>query len=551
MGFAWSLRSHQKFAIFLITGLFPLIVTVSRHRGSGTEIINRIRQRVHARPMAACTAFKLICVDHMSGYFMGKVRTRFAPSPTGFLHVGGLRTALYNYLLAKKEGGEFVLRIEDTDQSRKVDGAVENIVDTLAWAGIRYDEGPGREGDYGPYIQSQRINLYQKYANQLVGEHKAYYCFCSPERLKEVREKQSAAKLTTSYDRHCRNLPQEDVREKLKQGEHHVIRMKVPLDGELTFTDLIRGSVTIAHKVLDDQVILKSDGYPTYHLAVVVDDHFMKITHVIRGEEWLSSTPKHVILFGHFGWEVPQFAHLPLLLNPDKSKLSKRQGDVAVEDYRRKGYLKEALVNFVAFLGWNPGGERELFSLDELSREFSLDRVGNSGAVFNIEKLDWLNFEYLRRKSETELLQNLREQLAASTFDKKNFDDAYLLKVISAMRERVTFVKDFVEKSPYFFQAPVQFDDDVVKKRWKQGSPAQLRELAGQFSRMEHSNKEDFETVLHQTAESMRISNSDLIHPLRLAVSGVGSGPGLFDILFILGKEESVRRINSAIERLR
>ncbi len=481
---------------------------------------------------------------------MDRVRTRFAPSPTGYLHVGGLRTALYNYLLAKKEGGAFILRIEDTDQSRKVEGAVQNIIDTLAWAGIQYDEGPGIEGDYGPYIQSQRINLYQKYANQLVEEHKAYYCFCSPERLKEVREKQSAAKLTTSYDRHCRNLPQEEVAEKLKRGGQHVIRMKVPLEGELTFTDLIRGDVTIAHKVLDDQVILKSDGYPTYHLAVVVDDHFMKITHVIRGEEWLSSTPKHVILFNHFGWEVPQFAHLPLLLNPDKSKLSKRQGDVAVEDYRRKGYLKEALVNFVAFLGWNPGGERELFTLDELSKEFSLERVGNSGAVFNIEKLDWLNFEYLRKKTGAELLQSLRDQLALSEFGGKHFEDAYLMSVIGIMRERVTFVKDFVEKSPYFFQAPLQYEADVVKKRWKRESPVQLKELAAEFSRMLDPKKEDYEAALHRVAASMKVHNSDLIHPLRLAVSGMGSGPGLFDILFVLGKEETIARIHSAIERV-
>ena len=481
---------------------------------------------------------------------MSTVRTRFAPSPTGFLHVGGLRTALYNYLLSKKEGGTFVLRIEDTDQSRKVDGAVQNIIDTLEWAGLHYDEGPGREGDYGPYIQSQRVNLYQKYAHQLVEEEKAYYCFCSPERLKEVREKQLAAKLTTSYDRHCRDLPKKEIAGKLKQGEQHVIRMKVPLEGELTFADIIRGEVTIAHKILDDQVILKSDGYPTYHLAVVVDDHCMKISHVIRGEEWLSSTPKHVILFNHFGWEVPQFAHLPLLLNPDKSKLSKRQGDVAVEDYRRKGYLKEALVNFVAFLGWNPGDERELFTLEELSKEFSLERVGNSGAVFNIEKLDWLNFEHLRKKPDAEVLQILKDQLAQSGFGGKNYSDAYLLNVISAMRERVTFVKDFIEKSPYFFQAPSLYDEDVKRKRWKQESPAQLKELAEEFSHLENPKKEDYEAALHRAAAAMKASNSDLIHPLRLAVSGVGSGPGLFDILFVLGKEETIRRISLAIERL-
>ena len=326
--------------------------------------------------------------------------------------------------------------------------------------------------------------------------------------------------------------------------------MKIPLEGEVTFSDLIRGSVTISHKILDDQVILKSDGYPTYHLAVVVDDHFMKITHVIRGEEWLSSTPKHVILFDYFGWELPKFAHLPLLLNPDKSKLSKRQGDVAVEDYRSKGYLKDALVNFVALLGWNPGDERELFTLEELAKEFSLERVGNSGAVFNIEKLDWMNFEHLRRKPDPEVLQLLRAELSKSDFKDRPFDDSYLLGVIHTMRERVSFVKDFVAGSPYFFRAPLNYDADVVKKRWKSVSPGYLRELANAFSRLQVPHKENYEEALHAIAELLKIGNGDLIHPLRLAVSGTGSGPGLYDILEILGKEEVLKRIDAAIERL-
>ena len=481
---------------------------------------------------------------------MNMVRTRFAPSPTGFLHVGGLRTALYNYLFSKKEGGALVLRIEDTDQSRKVEGAMENLIDTLEWAGVRYDEGPGREGAFGPYIQSQRITLYQKYAHQLVEDGKAYYCFCSAERLKEVRERQMAAKLPTSYDRRCRNLQPQVIREKLKEGDPHVIRMKVPLEGELTSTDIIRGDVTISHTILDDQVILKTDGYPTYHLAVVVDDHFMKISHVIRGEEWLSSTPKHVLLFNYFGWELPQFAHLPLLLNPDKSKLSKRQGDVAVEDYRLKGYLKEALVNFVAFLGWNPGDERELFTLEELAKQFSLERVGNSGAVFNIEKLDWLNFEHLRKKPGTEVLLMLRDQLKKSEVAGQSFDDAYLLNVIAAMRERVSFVKDFMEKSGFFFKAPQNYDPEVLKKRWKPESASLLKGLVKEFAGLTTPGKEDYESALHSAAGKLSVSNGELIHPLRLAVSGTGSGPGLFDILFVLGKEETIRRINSAIERL-
>jgi glutamyl-tRNA synthetase len=481
---------------------------------------------------------------------MSSVRTRFAPSPTGFLHVGGLRTALYSYLFAKKMNGSFILRIEDTDRSRKVEGAMENLIETLHWSGVEFDEGPGKEGDFGPYIQSQRLSLYQYYAHQLVEEGKAYYCFCTPERLEQVRQKQIAAKVSPSYDRHCRNFSKEETEKRRKAGEAFVIRMKVPLDGELTFTDLIRGDVTIAYKILDDQVILKSDGYPTYHLAVVVDDHLMKISHVIRGEEWLPSTPKHVLLYQFLGWELPQFAHLPLLLNPDKSKLSKRQGDVAVEDYRLKGYLKEALVNFVAFLGWNPGDEREIFSLEELVNEFSLERVGKSGAVFNIEKLDWMNFEHLRRKPDSEVLCMLKEKLALSAFDNKDFSDAYLLSVISAMRERVTFVKDFIEKSPYFFQAPAGYDAEVVKKRWKQESSLYLKKLTGEISSLENPKKEDYEAALHRTAELLQVKKSDLIHPLRLAVSGMGAGPGLFDILCILGKEETIRRMNSAIERV-
>ena len=479
-----------------------------------------------------------------------QVRVRFAPSPTGYLHVGGLRTALYNYLFARRNGGQFVLRIEDTDQARRVEGAMENLISTLNWAGVHYDEGPDRPGPFGPYIQSQRLDIYHRHAKELVEKGKAYHCFCSPERLEEVRNRQSAAKERASYDRHCRDLKREEVQARLNSGERNVIRMKVPLSGELTFNDLIRGDVTIAFDVLDDQVLLKSDGFPTYHLGVVVDDHLMEISHVIRGEEWLPSTPKHILLYQFFEWQLPQFAHLPLLLNPDKSKLSKRQGDVAVEDYRAKGYLKEAIINFIAFLGWNPGGERELFSMDELVNEFSLDRVGKSGAVFNVEKLDWLNFQHLRKKSDQEVLSMLKECLAGSAFAGRQFDDQYLGSVITAMRERASFVKDFVEKCPYFYQAPDQYDPEVVKKRWKPESSQQLRALVDRLAALSSPKKEDFEAALHQAAEELKVKPSELIHPLRLAVSGMGAGPGLYDILIILGKDEVIRRIHSAIEKL-
>ncbi|MCX6142824.1 MAG: glutamate--tRNA ligase [Ignavibacteriales bacterium] len=479
-----------------------------------------------------------------------QIRVRFAPSPTGYLHVGGLRTALYNYLFAKHHDGKFVLRIEDTDQARRVEGAVENLIATLDWAGIRFDEGPGRDGGYGPYVQSERLEIYRKHADDLIKKGFAYRCFCTPERLEEIRQRQNAAKLSTSYDRHCRDLAADEVERRLNAGERNVIRMKVPLEGVLTFEDIIRGTVAIAHEVLDDQVIIKSDGFPTYHLAVVVDDHLMAISHVIRGEEWLPSTPKHILLYKFFGWELPKFAHLPLLLNPDKSKLSKRQGDVAVEDYRSKGYFKEAIVNFVAFLGWNPGDEREIFSLEELVREFSLERVGKSGAVFNVEKLNWLNFEYLKRMPEAEVLRLLKAYLAQSPYAGQLLDDHFLLSVIRAMRERATFIKDLVEKSPYFFERPTQYDQDVVKKRWKPETGSQMKRLLEEFAQLQNPGKEHFESALHKAAESLQIKTSELIHPLRLAVSGVGAGPGLYDILAIIGKEETIHRLSAAIEKL-
>ncbi len=485
------------------------------------------------------------------------VRVRFAPSPTGFLHVGGLRTALFNFLFARKTGGKFILRIEDTDRTRYVEGAVENLIKTLHWAGLEYDEGPIAGGDYGPYVQSERTDIYKKHIEILLEKRVAYRCFCTPERLEQMRKEQEKKRLSPKYDRRCLLLSEKEVQDSIASGKPFVVRMKVPEHVPVRFSDIIRGEVEFMSDRVDDQVLLKSDGYPTYHLANVVDDHLMKISHVIRGEEWLSSTPKHVLLYEFFGWELPKFAHLPLLLNPDRSKLSKRQGDVAVEDYRAKGYLKEALVNFIALLGWNPGDEREIFTLEELEKEFSLERVNKSGAVFNIEKLNWLNFQHLRRKPDTEVLAMLKEYLTHSqnslqfTVHSSQFDDQYLLSVIGAMRARVTFVKDFVEKSPYFFQAPKAYDPAVVKKRWNQQTPEHLKVLVDEFSQLVSPQKKDYEAALHRAAESSKIGNGGLIHPLRLAVSGMGEGPGLFDIVLILGKEETIRRINLAIERIK
>jgi glutamyl-tRNA synthetase len=481
---------------------------------------------------------------------LSQVRVRFAPSPTGYLHVGGLRTALYNYLFARRHNGVFILRIEDTDRARYVEGAVENLVQTLRWAGIEYDEGPEKGGTAGPFVQSERLALYQEHAAQLVKSGAAYYAFDTPEELDAMRKAQEKEKLTPKYDRRALRLAPADVKAKLDAGLPSVVRMKVPDQPTVAFDDIVRGRVEFASTQIDDQVLLKSDGYPTYHLANVVDDHLMGITHVIRGEEWLSSTPKHVLLYTFFGWEMPQFAHLPLLLNPDKSKLSKRQGDVAVEDYKKKGFLPEALVNFVAFLGWNPGDEREMFTLDELVREFTLERVGKSGAVFNLDKLNWLNFQYLKRKPDAELFALLRESLRDSPFAGNTYDDAYLLRVINAMRERVTFVRELIDNSPYFFAPPSAYDPPTVKKRWKPETSSHLKALAEEFSRLENSGQKEFEDALQRTAESLKLQNGDLIHPLRLAVSGTGSGPGLYDLLSILGKDETIKRVNAALARI-
>ena len=476
------------------------------------------------------------------------VRVRFAPSPTGFLHVGGLRTALYNFLFARHAGGKFILRVEDTDQNRKVEGAMENLIETLHWSGVDYDEGPNKGGPFGPYIQSERVAIYRDHARRLLNDGNAYYCFCSPERLAQVRQRQVEMNMPPSYDRHCRDLPREDSMKRAAAGEPHVVRMKVPIGGEMTFDDLIRGHVTIAYKVLDDQVLLKSDGYPTYHLAVVVDDHLMQISHVIRGEEWISSTPKHILLYQYFRWSQPAFAHLPLLLNPDRTKLSKRQGDVAVEDYRAKGYLRDAIVNFVAFLGWNPGDEREIFSMDDLIKEFTLERVGKAGAVFNIEKLNWLNQQHVRRES--------NEALAGTVLTLINErgmsvpDTSYVLRVVALMKERVTFVKDYVEFGDYFFKEPETYDAEGRKKYWEPETSGRILSLADRLHGLDEFNHDSIEESVKAFAEQSGIKPAKLIHPTRLAVSGRSVGPGLYEMMELIGREKVVERMRRAAKAL-
>lgn len=491
------------------------------------------------------------------------VRSRFAPSPTGFLHVGGLRTALYAYLAAKQTGGQFLLRIEDTDRERFVAGGTENILKSLYWAGIVPDEGvklsdDGRivqTGDCGPYIQSERLPVYQKYAQELVDKGNAYYCFCSGERLEQLRQKQQAEKQPTGYDGLCAHLDPKEAAKRVAAGAKHVIRMKMPKEGETAFHDLVRGEIRFDNRLLDDQVLIKSDGFPTYHLAVVVDDHLMKITRVVRGEEWISSTPKHLQLYRYFGWTPPQFAHLPLLLNADKSKLSKRQGDVAVEDYRRRGYLPSAVVNFVAFLGWNPGDEREVFSLSELVREFKMEKINKAGAVFNLEKLDWYNKEYLKKIDDVKLAELARpflesDSAIAEIISAKKYGADYLAKIVALEKERVSTLAEIPAAVKFIFVLP-EYPAAILV--WKKSSAEEaknnivrLKELLNTFS-VQTWNRDSLESKIGEWVKVNNLANGPVLWPLRVALSGQEKSPGPYEIAAVLGKDETLRRLEVAL----
>jgi glutamyl-tRNA synthetase len=477
------------------------------------------------------------------------VRVRFAPSPTGYLHIGGLRTALYNFLFAQKCGGTFILRIEDTDRTRYVEGALENLIATLGWAGLEYDEGPGKERGYGPYVQSERTGIYHQHIDQLLKEGKAYRCFCSPERLEEMRIVQQKRGIPPKYDRRCLEISEQEILGHLEKQTPCVIRMKMPEDTTVVVDDIVRGKVEFQSELIDDQVLLKSDGYPTYHLANVVDDHLMEVTHVIRGEEWLSSTPKHVILYGFFGWDLPKFAHLPLLLNRDRSKLSKRQGDVAVEEYRAKGYLPEALINFVALLGWGPTDDRNVFSISELIQQFSLERVGKSGSVFDVEKLDWLNKQHIRMMPEVEVVEMTKHVLEHKDYPVP--PNEYLCRVVELMKDRVTVIDDFVTSSPYFYKDPTDYDQQYARRMWKSETTRYLEQLNLRISGVVEWSQKAIEALIRDYSVELNVGAGQLIHPLRLALTGVSVGPGLFELMEVLGKEIVQRRIRKGVELLK
>ncbi len=494
------------------------------------------------------------------------VRVRFAPSPTGYLHIGSLRTALYNALFAKKYGGTFILRIEDTDQKRLVADATEKLLQTLIrffpWdEGLKIYSEKGEFhtetiGKYGPYVQSNRLEIYKEHVEELMSKGKAYRCFCTAERLIEMRTEQESRKLPTGYDGRCRDLSTEDVALRMKNGESFVVRLRVAHDGKnIVFKDLVRGNVSFSKNTLDDQVLLKSDGFPTYHLANVVDDHLMCISHVIRGEEWLSSTPKHVLLYEAFGWDIPTFAHLPLLLNADRSKLSKRQGDVAVEDYLAQGYLPEALINFVALLGWNPGEGKtqEIFSLDELVEAFDCAHIHKGGAVFDTKKLDWLNAQYIKSLSTDDLLAKslpFLEQkpwFISASFEMKTPE--YLRKVLMVERDRLVKFADVGDAIATFFFAEPKIEASLLP--WKRNSSqethdslerahAVLSELSGDERNW---TKEYLEKVLFAVAGEKR---GDFLWPLRVALSGAQKSPSPFEIAWVIGKDRTLDRIERA-----
>jgi glutamyl-tRNA synthetase len=477
------------------------------------------------------------------------------------LHIGGLRTALYNYLFAKGNDGVFVLRIEDTDQNRYVEGAEEDIKQSLKWAGMEVDEGPENPGEVGPYRQSERKDMYAQYAEQLVEQGNAYYAFDTPEELNDMRERlKKSGNPSPKYDAITRmsmknslTLPEEEVERKLEEGEEYVIRLKVPRRENIRFEDEVRGFVSFESKGLDDQVLLKSDGMPTYHLANVVDDHLMNITHVIRGEEWLSSTPKHILMYEYFGWEPPKMAHLPLIMSPSGGKLSKRKAEtegipINTKDYIEQRFEPEALVNFLAYLGWSPGDDTEIHSMEELIDLFSLDRVSKGGAVFDYKKLIWYNEHYLREKSADELFPRVKEIAKEHGIDP---DEEYMKQIITLMKDRVSKIEDFVTDGKFFFEDPEEYDEKAVKK-WKDNS-AEL--LSAYVEKIEKLDDEEFEAKtlkdkIKEVIEAHDVGFGKLMMPLRVAVSGMGYGPDLTPTIELLGKEITTRRINAAIEKL-
>lgn len=482
---------------------------------------------------------------------VSKVRTRFAPSPTGFMHVGNLRTALYEYLVAKSQGGSFILRIEDTDQERYVEGAVDVIYKTLAVAGLKHDEGPDVGGDYGPYVQSERKEMYLPYAEQLIKDGKAYRCFCTKERLEKIQNETVGG----GYDRHCRDLTEEEIQAKLDAGVPYVIRQKMPIEGSTTFTDAVFGEITVDNSELQDQILIKQDGYPTYNFANVIDDHTMGITHVVRGSEYLSSTPKYNLLYEAFGWEVPTYIHLPLINGKNEdgsvSKLSKRHGSTGFEDLIEEGYLPEAIINYIALLGWCPKDNREIFTLDELTKVFDIGGISKSPAVFDYDKLEWFNGEYIKAMTD--------EQLVAvfSPYFKQALGEKELdyHKLAAILQQRTTKLTDIPEKIDFFAELPDYDKELFVNKKSKtnlENAPVMLQAVYDELKSLDQWDHDSIHDALIGLAQKLEVKNGTVMWPARIAVAGKTVTPGgAIEILELLGREESLRRMEIGLEKLK
>jgi nondiscriminating glutamyl-tRNA synthetase len=483
------------------------------------------------------------------------VRVRFAPSPTGFVHIGSLRTALYNYLFAKKMGGEYILRVEDTDQTRLVEGAIENMLTSMEWGGVNHSEGVvldengniTQKGEYGPYVQSERLDIYKEYIKQLLDNGQAYYCFCTKERLDKVREDQKEAGETPRYDGHCRDLNKEEIETKIAAGESYVIRLRLPENHVIKFTDLVRGETEFNTNDLDDQVLIKTDGFPTYHFAVVVDDHLMKITHVIRGEEWVSSTPKHVYLYEAFGWEAPTFVHLPNILNQEKKKLSKRQGDVGVEDFKKKGYLPEGLINYVALVGWSPEDNQEIFNMEELEKAFSVERVSKSGGVFDTEKLNWVNQHYIKDADDaylTDLALPFLVEAGFITEEEATTKYEFLKGMVSVLKEKLQYVKEITEHANIFFGNEVKLETEECREFLSlEHIPTLIDALLSKVENAEVVDEAFVKAMFKEIQKEHGIKGKNLFMGSRIVITGQMHGPDLPKTMEVLGKTNCLARI--------
>ena len=493
---------------------------------------------------------------------MSNVKVRFAPSPTGYLHIGGLRTALFNYLYARHTGGTMVLRIEDTDRTRFVEGALENLLKALAWSGVEIDEGVildenghvSEKGDCGPYIQSDRVKagIYDKYIEKLIEAGKAYYCFCSQERVDKVRDQQKADGLTPKYDGLCRSIPLEEARQRVANGDEYTVRLKLPHDTDISFEDRIKGKITFNTNDMDDQVLIKRDGFPTYHFAVVVDDHLMGITHIVRGDEWISSTPKHVYLYEAFGWDLPEYIHLPTVLNKDHKKYSKRNGDGMVEDFIEEGYTPEGLINFLSLLGWSPDSEEEIFTIKELAEQFDFDRVNTTGAVFDKRKLDWVNGHYVRELTPEDLAKKIRPYMVKSGLVGEDYPEEDMVLLAKIWQSAIDKFSDAPElaKNYYLDDSQVEFDQEAKDVLKEEDSKRLVDAFLEKLSQIDEIDEEFASTIMKTLQKETGIKGKNLWFPIRAAITGSVHGPDLTSVMILMGKEKIANRLNYEKENL-